>query len=185
LHVIEELLDALEDDDSENEMAEVTEPNETVLAVGHSVLAKEGKRRTMRLCGQIDTIQVLILVDSGSVGTFISQHSCDPDQFIAADGSPMICDQRIEKLKWSCQGHSFISNVGILPLKCFDMILGEDWLEDCSPMWVYWSKKLMKFTHQGSRILLKGLTQEVTACSLVATSKLKALLKRQAVSHCL
>lgn len=49
---------------------------------------------------------MLILVDSGSVGSFISQHlvnqltlptsECEPTRYVAADGSPMICDKRIE-----------------------------------------------------------------------------------------
>ena len=63
----------------------------------------------------IGKLQVLILVDSGSVGSFISQQlvaqlsvmtsDCEPARYVAADGSPMICDKRIEQLTWSCQGH--------------------------------------------------------------------------------
>jgi hypothetical protein len=37
------------------------------------------------------------------------------------------------------------------------MILGEDWLEACSPMWIHWVKKQMRFTHKGKRIMLKGI----------------------------
>lgn len=59
------------------------------------------------------------------------------------------------------QGHSFISTAGVLPLKCFDMILGEDWLESCSPMWIHWAKKFMRFTHYGKRIQLQGLQQDL------------------------
>lgn len=140
-------------------------------------------------------MQALILVDFGSVGTFISNRlaqklsvplfACELAQYMAADGSPMLCNQRIPNLKWSCQGHTFESNVGILPLKCFDMILGEVWLEACSPMWIHWSEKQMKFTHNGQRILLKGLTQEVSHCPPTIELKIKGLLKRQAITHCL
>jgi hypothetical protein len=132
-------------------------------------------------------------VDLG-IGTFISDKlaqqlsisfsDCEPTHY-KADGNPMVCNQRIPNLKWSCQGHTFESYVGILPLKYFDMILGEDWLEACSPMWVHWSKKLMKFTHQWQRIMLTGVTQEVTQCPSTSEAKLKGLLKRQAITHCL
>jgi hypothetical protein len=68
----------------------------------------------------------------------------------------MVCNQKVVNLKWYSQGHTFTSTVEILPLKCFDMILREDWLEACSPMWVYWSKKLMKFTYNGKELHCKG-----------------------------
>ena len=71
---------------------------ETVMAVEHSVADTAVKRKTMRLCGQIGNIQALILVDSGSVGSFISQQlasqlthlatPCETSHFVAADGSP-------------------------------------------------------------------------------------------------
>jgi len=43
-----------------------------VHAVGYSKTSVVSKRRTMKLHGQVGKIEVLILVDSGSVGTFIS-----------------------------------------------------------------------------------------------------------------
>lgn len=56
----------------------------------------------MRICGNIGKLNVLILVDSGSVGSFISDRlavqlqlatmTCDPVQLMAANGSPMVCD---------------------------------------------------------------------------------------------
>lgn len=101
--------------------------------------------------GKWGKIQVLVLVDSGSVGSFIStelakqlSHALspyEPTQFVAADGSPMICNQRFKNLHWMCQWHTFVSDVGVLPLKFFDTIVGQDWLEASSPMWVHWSKK--------------------------------------------
>jgi uncharacterized membrane protein YeaQ/YmgE (transglycosylase-associated protein family) len=72
------------------------------MVVGHLVADTTVKRKTMRLCLQIGNIQALILVDSGSVGSFVSQWlasqlthlatSCEPSYFVAADGSPMICN---------------------------------------------------------------------------------------------
>jgi heterodisulfide reductase subunit C len=105
LHVIEELLDALEAkglDDSELDSKSI---EETVMAVGHSSLPDPTKRRTMKLCGKIGKKEVLILVDSGSVASFISTQladqlqvqtiPCQQTSFVAADGSPMICNKQI------------------------------------------------------------------------------------------
>lgn len=95
IHVIEELLEALEEDEEstiEEGEVEEDEQDETVLAVGHAVPVGALKRRTMKLCGKIGKTEVLILVDLGSVGTFISQQlasmipnkpiQCQPTNFL-------------------------------------------------------------------------------------------------------
>ena len=72
LHEIEEILDALEVDDQESDATKVIEVEEVVLAVGQEPKSEPNKRRTVKICGKIGKIDVLILIDSGSVGTFIS-----------------------------------------------------------------------------------------------------------------
>jgi hypothetical protein len=52
----------------------------------------------------------------------------------------MVCSQKIIDLWWLTQVYSFTSTFGILPLKCMDMILGQDWLEENNPMWVHWGQ---------------------------------------------
>jgi hypothetical protein len=58
----------------------------------------------------------------------------------------------------------------VLPLKSFDMILGSDWLEDHSPTW--------------RRVLLCGLQDDITSFKAITSGKLKGLLRRKAVTHC-
>ena len=43
----------------------------------------------------------------------------------------------------------------------------------------------MKFTYNGHRILLKDLTQEVSHCPPTNELKIRGLLKRQTITHCL
>jgi hypothetical protein len=189
------MLDALEDcDDLETATAEESIETEGVMAIGDKIVPLNTKRKTMKLSGYIGDMQVLILVDSGSVGSFVSSavadklqaqlQGCTPAQYITADGSPMTCSQNIPQLAWCTQGHTFHTDVGVLPLKCYDMILGEDWLEQYSPMWVHWTKKIMRFVHNGSSITLRGVKPEVTKCSAVSVGKLKGLIRRKAITHC-
>lgn len=127
------------------------------------------------------------------MGTFIStqlaqklqlpQVPCESTKFLAADGSPMICDHMFKNLQWQAHGYIFSSNVGILPLKCFDMILGQDWLGSCSPMWVHWAKNWMRFMYHGTRIFLHGLTQERVQCLPMQEQKFKGLLKKNAYTQ--
>ena len=109
---------------------------------------------------------------------------CDSLQLVAADGSPLLSTEFIPQLKWCIQGHSFAYDVRVLPLKGYDLILGADWLEDHSPMWLHWKKKIMRIPHQGRRIQLKGLQDDTSRCFRVSPRKLKGLLKRNAVTHC-
>lgn len=54
---------------------------------------------------------MLSIVDSGSVGSFISDRlavqlqlatvTCEPVQLMTADRSPMVCDQIIPNLQWT------------------------------------------------------------------------------------
>lgn len=90
LHVLEELLDALEPTSvisAEDEL--VTQNEEVVLVV--DTANPPPSRRTMRLLGHIGKSQLLILIDLGSVGTFVSTKlvnqlklktsSCDSAQY--------------------------------------------------------------------------------------------------------
>jgi hypothetical protein len=73
LHVLEELLDALEiqnADDAEDSQSETVNAEDNVMAVQSDPKQKTGKRQTLKLLARIGK-QVLVLVDSGSVGTFI------------------------------------------------------------------------------------------------------------------
>ena len=123
-----------------------------MLAVQHDSdnATTQKKRQTIRFRGCIGKQEVLILLDSGSVGTFISQQvayrisqpskPCEHIQFFTADGSPMVSDKMIMKLQWFIQGHTFSYDTRILPLKHYDMILGADWLEQHSPTWIHLKK---------------------------------------------
>jgi hypothetical protein len=82
---------------------------EQVLAVQETVPGSK-KRSTLRLLGIIGTQQVLILVDSWSIGTFASKglvdhlmlptQSCAQTQFWAADGGIMSCTEWVARLQW-------------------------------------------------------------------------------------
>jgi hypothetical protein len=49
----------------------------------------------------------------------------------------------------------------VLPLGGYDMILGMEWLEEFSPMWVDWKRKKMRFTYEEKRITLVGVKEQL------------------------
>jgi len=107
---------------------------------------------------------MLVLIDSGSVGTFVSQHlvhqlglsteQCASITYRAANGGMMLSETNVQRLHWFIQGHKFTSEARVLPLKCYDLIVGEDWLEDCSPMLIDYKLKTMKFNYKGQMVEL-------------------------------
>jgi len=167
LHVLEEILDAIEpvEDGSDDESDTPLDSESPVLAISDKTEPKQPTRRTMKLLGTIGKQHVLILVDSGSIGTFVSNTlvdklqlptvPCTESHYKSASGGTMVCNRVVQQLPWLVQGHTFFSEAKVLQFQCYDMILGEDWLEACSPMWIHWGKKVMRFTHKSKRITLK------------------------------
>lgn len=52
--------------------------------------------------------------------------------------------------------YSFESDLRVLPLAAFDMIIGMDWLESFSPMHVHWKHKQLAIPYKGSTVVLQG-----------------------------
>jgi hypothetical protein len=194
LHVIEELLEVLQIQDSpdttSNQSSESDE--DTVMLLGNSA-GLASRKKSFRLQGTIGKHQLLILVDSGSVSSFISHELADRLQctrkhmsrstFVVANGEKVVCDQFVPQLEWNAQGHTFRQDMKILQLGCYDMILGHDWLDDHSPMWVHWRRKVMRFSHCGRRISLHGVQDNIKMCRPVQLPKLQGLQRRGAISH--
>lgn len=135
----------------------------------------------------------MILVDSGSIGTFVSDNivktlklptiPAASTSFKIADGSALVCNEVVLELTCFIQGHTFRSSARVLPLRCFDIILGDDWLEEVSPVWVDFRTKQMKITEKGSRLLLQGVVDNHQSSPAVSQSKLQGLLKNGSIVH--
>jgi hypothetical protein len=114
----------------------------------------------IKLHAYIAEHEVLILVNSGSSTSFINQTLAEQIQGIqklpklysvkVVDGSKHRCDRFIPNCRWFSQGNSFTTDLKILPLGSFDVILGMDWLEQHNPN-IDWIKKTLHFTGWGGR----------------------------------
>jgi hypothetical protein len=149
IHVLEELWDALEiqtNEDGEEIQSEILTTDETIMVVQEQLNVPKFRRQTLKLLARICDKQVLVLVDSGSIGTFISSglvqklglstKSCQQAMFKAADGGHLQCSKMVPHLEWWVQGHTFVSTAKVLEVRCYNMIVGEDWLEAVSPVQV-------------------------------------------------
>jgi hypothetical protein len=147
----------------------------------------------MRLKATIQQQEVLVLIDSGRSGTFINNTvvqqlglpvtAAPLTHVTVADGGKLTSEGVVENLQWWTQGHCFTNTTKILQLGYYDMILGMDWLEQFSPMWVHWQHKRMRFNYQGARITLTGVKDCTSTCLPLQTKKLKGLIRKGGVAQ--
>ncbi|WVZ96943.1 hypothetical protein U9M48_042522 [Paspalum notatum var. saurae] len=131
----------------------------------------------MRFQGMLQGQAILILVDSGSSHTFLSSKVADkvvgvsplpvPIAVQVADGGRLPCGTHIKQAHWQLDECNFFTDMKILDLSYYDLIVGMDWLEAHSPMEVHWLQKWMIIPYQNASVLLQGLVPELPAGSVV------------------
>lgn len=192
---MEELLEVLQLDDPPDpqHLSDSSSEEDVMLLANASSTTSPVKRRTMRLQGMIGKRTVLILIDSGANCSFVDAALATELQlptkpmpaasFVIAGGDVLTSSTMVPQLTWWTQGHTFCQDMKVLSLGCYDLIVGADWLESHSPMWVHWQRKWMRFTHEGRRITLKGIRPTLSKCKQVSVRKMRGLLRRGAIQQ--
>lgn len=144
---------ALEEGESSNQEVTTTANAQLFLLLFATAQSSAPSNRTMQFKGPLQGHDILILVNSGSSHSFLSStvastvqglHQLDsPVSVQVADGGSISCYQELSMAVWSVQGYEFHSNLKVLPLGSYDMIIGMDWLDAFSPMKVHWAQKWM------------------------------------------
>lgn len=139
----------------------------------------------MCLLGHVEGYEVLVLVDSSSSHNIISEKVAEkmdskvqpmpPTTVKIADGGTLSCTCMLPKCEWKTQGHTFSSDMRVLSLGCFDIVVGMDWLEQCGPMWIDWANKLLQFQHKGEGVLLTGIQPQLKTVPQVSGVQLKVM----------
>jgi hypothetical protein len=120
--------------------------------------------KSLRFWGSIQGHEVHILVDSGSSNSFINDKFSSvlslmsqlshPIKVQVANDQVLSCAAELSQASWSIQGINFVSNLKILPLPFYDLIVGMDWLESNNPMMVDWLNKWIVINHDGVSVQL-------------------------------
>jgi len=71
----------------------------------------------------------------------------------------------------------FVVDLKILPLKCYDIILGMDWLEMHSPMEIHWQEKWLSFYHNGTKLQLHGIPLQEPSVGKISLSQVQQFEK--------
>lgn len=196
LHAVQEVFAHLQDpqDSVSADILDVESPARSELMVV-SLLALQGVESvgTMRILGYVQGFEVLILVDSGSSVSFISSklatglsglHSLPtPLKVQVASGGVLHCDSIVTQCEWFTQGYTFRTDLRVLPLTSYDMILGIDWLATHSPMTVDWCNRVLTISAHRQSITLCGIKPALNTCALATPRQMQAFGYRHAVAH--
>ncbi|XP_022031762.1 uncharacterized protein LOC110932814 [Helianthus annuus] len=122
---------------------------------------------TMRVRGSMGNRQLHILIDSGSTHNFLNESlakklQCEvmtisPINVGVADGKRLTSTQVCRNFQWNMQGNWFTTEVLLLPLESYDMILGVQWLLPLNDILWNFKNMTMKFEVEGKPYELKGL----------------------------
>jgi hypothetical protein len=192
LHVVEELWQLLDQPDSQDNspVSPDQSPKDLLVLSFHAVHGTEAPE-TIKLMATVFSKKVLMLVDSGSSSSFISQPLAalgppliplpEAVQVKVASGQLLACTHYIPHCKVSLPGHVFSINLKVLPLQCYDIILGMDWLSSHSPMEIHWQDQWLAFTHDQQRVVLHGqladnsTPEQISVCQLYHLDRLNEL----------
>lgn len=165
---------------------------DNLMAISVQAISGSECKGTIRLQGWLQKRQVLMLVDSGSTHSFINaelaknMEGAQPlgkeVQVRVADGSVLQCASVIPNCTWWIQGCSFHSDLRVLQLGSYDVILGMDWLSMHSPMEVDWVRKSMSFEYQGLPIHLQGVSAVTNQCNEISYDQLRGMTRRNSIS---
>lgn len=189
LSVVEEIWQMLSLDDHNNTHSEESDSGDDLVAVSDQAIKGTSGGKTIKLQASIPQFPALILVDSGSSHSFISEQFAtnlpdwsvlaNPIKVKVADGGILLCTHEVKFCDWLIQGTQFKTTFKILPLKCYDAILGMDWLERFSPMEVQWVEKWISFLYQGKKIKLQGLKDRIENGPPISGDQLYAMQKQE------
>jgi hypothetical protein len=175
LQVIEEVWDMLNELEAEETVVEPTE--QVMMALSAAAWTGSDTSSTLCLAGSIQQQHLMVLVDSGSSHTFITDRlvpllkGIQPlDRCLhvrVANGQIISCSQQLRQAEWLLSGYKFQTDMIFLPLSSVDLVLGMDWLQKYSPMHVDWCNKWLCIPYNGESVCLSGAASSFPFGALV------------------
>lgn len=99
-----------------------------------------------------------------------------------ANGTLLPCSSYFPSATWYIQDYEFQSDLKVLPITSYDMILGLDWLTQFSPMKIHWGQQWVSLPYQGSVITLCGLLNIVPPGTVIQLIQLEDALPQEVSS---
>jgi hypothetical protein len=185
LHLVEELWQFMNFSDDEDQSVDQAPEELHMLNISQAAISGTDSLNTIRFLGHIAGMEILVLLDSGSSASFISDHvaahlphvqaMAKPLLVHIANGSSLSCDKEVLQVTWYLNEYMFTSDLKVLQISSYDLILGMDWLGTFSPMWVHWAAKWLVIPYGGSSLKLWGLGAQEAQCAVLEVCPLDIL----------
>lgn len=179
--------DDAEDMDEEIYAEETRGSKEEEFDVSVHALAGYANPQTMCVKGYIKKQPVSILIDFGSTDNFLdskiarklacSSTSCDKFEVKVVDGRSLACSAKCSDVEISMQGQHIRTDLFLLSLEGYDLVLGARWLRTLGDITWNFSKLVMRFTLDGKKVVIHGKgSGEV---STVSAHQMERILKKR------
>lgn len=179
LHAMEEVWNLFTEDTAAvlEDGSDTVTADQLFMSISNSAWLGSEKHQTLKLHGSIQQQPLLILLDSGSSHTFVNekllpvlqgvQPVSRPLKVQVANGTLVVCSHQLLQAHWYIHEYEFVSDIKFLPLPCFDMVVGMDWLSSFSPMRVDWAQKWLTIPYNGHNVRLQGQSQVIPNCTVI------------------
>jgi hypothetical protein len=141
--------------------------------------------KTTLLKVQIQGVDMLFLVDSGSSSCFIDRHKAqllkrsapllDSVNVKVVGGAILSCAEYFPQLAWIVEGTEFHDDFKVLDLGSYDGIIGLDWLGKYSPMITHWDKGWIVEPKDDQLVVLQGEGSQFCINALVELNLMSEL----------
>ncbi|XP_042065700.1 uncharacterized protein LOC121809231 [Salvia splendens] len=147
-----------------------------------------GKRSVpFQVMGDIGITRVRILIDTGSTHNFLHSRFAEqlqlqlsrirPFRVYVGNGASLICSHISRRTKLSIQGTDFLTDLHILDVHGWDVILGMDWLESLGRISADFVGKTLEFQRDNKSVILQGRVpgpQQISLQSLALLASFSA-----------
>ena len=138
LNLVEELMEIFQTSQQDEDTDQPEESSDSdIMHISACALAGTANKKSFRLQGMMGDKQILLLVDSGSGGNFISSAAVQllglqtatvkPVTVTVANGAQTTVNQAVNTVNWTCQKAQFCTDFRVFNLPHYDMILGMEW----------------------------------------------------------
>ncbi|RVW71683.1 Transposon Ty3-I Gag-Pol polyprotein [Vitis vinifera] len=168
------------------QMEGLDEEDEQIQLSLNALMSNEDSQ-TMTLNGNYKGRSLFVLIDSGSSHNFLSSkvakrvdccwQKARGIRVTVANGQELHCTALCSDFRWRMQGQEFITEVYVLPLETYDLILGTQWLATLGDISWNFNTLQMGFELNGKPYLLQGKNKLQEKMSPWA-DKLKSLVEQ-------
>lgn len=157
----DEVIPAVDNEPHEGDISQAEEEPLAHISLHAMTTAAVPQYRTMRITGHAGKRPIKILVYGGSSHNFIHPAlvqalglktiNVDPMKVIVANGGTLQTTSICPQFTWKMQGHTFLTDMLLLPIGGCEVVLGIQWLSTLGDILCNFNSLRMEFQYEGKK----------------------------------